>query len=123
MSNHKSLAHAYFGSDRFIPSLDRIAAINQAITSAGFWEEEFEWRISTTRISRIEPAKVGDFRTFHVTVQCDFKLECHCPTLERAVQYERIYSQLIADMFYMFGWPGCPAKNRYEPLDSETKPA
>lgn len=120
MLRSTELAKAYFESDIFRPDSHRLAEVKAAILNAGKWEERFEWRISTERISRIEPAEISGHRVFRVTVECDFELQCHCPTLERAIQFERIYSQLISDMFYNFGWAGSAAKDRRNPIEGET---
>src|SRR4051812_16198658 len=102
MWRKKTPTQAYFESVVFRPDYQQLSKVKAAISSAGHWEERCEWRISTERVSRIEPVEINGHRAFRVTVDCDYKLECHCPTLERAVQYERIFSQLISDLFYNF---------------------
>lgn len=101
------------------PNRQRFDEIAAAIKQHGFWEEEFEWRISTIRTSRIERTKINGFPVFRVTVECDHRFQCHCPTLERAVYFEGVYTELISDIFYHLGWASWAGRHRLKPNADE----
>jgi len=97
--------HGYFAElARTTKNPARISEIKEAIESHGFWEDSYEWRISTVTDSRIEPIEERSRKWFRVTVKCDHEFRCHTQTIERAAYFTALYQMLIMDMFYNFGW-------------------
>jgi hypothetical protein len=93
-------------------SLDEIRA---AIAANGFWERHDEWRIFTVTTKRIEAAEQNGRSGFLVHVSCDQEFSCHCPTIERAVEFLGVYDGLIIDMFGALGWPSWVSRERLDP--------
>lgn len=100
----------------------RLQAIAVAIRRDGYWEQVVEWRISTETTMRIEVETVRERPWYKVSVSCDADMSCHAPTLERAVQFLGVFERLIMDLFWTLGWPSWAAKNRPDPLPTETTP-
>jgi len=97
--------HDYFAElARITKDPARLTEITQAVQNRGFWEESYEWRISTVLDARIEPVEVKSRPWFRVTVKCDHEFLCHTQTIERAAFFVALYQQLIIDMFYNLGW-------------------
>jgi hypothetical protein len=96
-------------------SYNNFDEIRRAVDANGFWERYDEWRISTVTTKRIEAAEREGRKGFLVKVGCDHEFSCHCPTLERAVEFLNIYDGLIVDLFYTVGWPSWAARNRLDP--------
>jgi hypothetical protein len=88
--------------------------IRQAISANGYWEKHDEWRISTVMSKRIELAKRAGRSGFTVRVNCDHDLQCHCPTLERAIEFLGVYDGLVQDLFYTLGWPSWATKTQMD---------
>jgi hypothetical protein len=115
----KDANKAYFDSLEIPADPQRLADVEKALAAQGHWEEAIEWRMSTVRTSRIECAEVDGVPAFRVTVECDHKFQCHCPTLERAMYFEQLYSRLISHLFYNVGWPSWADRRRLEPNEGE----
>jgi hypothetical protein len=120
MWRKKDPAIAYFQSLDVPVDRQRLAEVAQAIAERGVWEESFEWRISTVKNSRIERSHEYGSPTFLVSVECSYRFQSHCPTLERAVYFEGVYSRLIGGMFYNSGWPSWADRGRLQPIEGET---
>ncbi len=93
----------------------RVREIKSSIEEKGYWEDFVEWRIFTVTEMRIEPVERDEKRWYKVRVVCDHEWICHCPTVERAVEFLGIYERLLADLFWTSGWPSWAAANRPEP--------
>jgi len=105
-SRRERAAQKYFSQiDPGQPDNDRVAEITTAIEQHGQWTESIEWRISTVMDSRIETVDRDGTTWYRVTVKCCYELSSECPTLPRAIQYQRVYATLIGDMFWNLGWP------------------
>ena len=91
--------------DPGLPNERGIQKIERAIAERGSWSESIEWRISTVMTSKIEPVQREGATWYRVTVSCSYELSAECPTIARALQFQRIYSALISDMFWNLGWP------------------
>lgn len=91
--------------DPGLPNERAVQKIERAIAEHGSWSESVEWRISTEMKSRIEPVHRDGKTVYRVTVSCSYELSAECPTLARAIQFQRIYAALIGDMFWNLGWP------------------
>jgi hypothetical protein len=120
MWRKKDPAVAYLQSLHVAVDQQRFVEIAKAITERGVWEESLEWRISTVKKSRIERSQEYGSPTFFLSVECSYRFQCHCPTLERAVYFEAIYSRLLGDMFYNLGWPSWADRGRLQPVEGET---
>jgi hypothetical protein len=83
----------------------RLSDIIEAVERRGFWEESFEWRISTVMDSRIDAIEKDSRNWFRVTVKCGHEFQCHTQTIERAAYFTALYRSIIMDMFYNLGWP------------------
>jgi len=92
-----------------------LGEIRTAIDTIGYWERHDEWRISTVTSKRIVPATRQGRAGFLVSVKCDHEFNCHCPTLERAVEMVSVYDRLIEDLFLTIGWPSWAKRDRLEP--------
>jgi hypothetical protein len=92
-----------------------VEQIEAAIRDKGYWEDFVEWRISTVTSMRIEPVERDRKRWYRVQVKCDAEFICHCPTVERAVEFLGVFERLTADLFWTLGWPGWAAPNKLEP--------
>ncbi|MGH2447390.1 MAG: hypothetical protein ACRDFS_02120 [Chloroflexota bacterium] len=99
-----------------------LGEIATSIRNQGYWEQVVEWRISTETKLRVEVETVRERRWYKVSVSCDADLTCHAPTLERALEFLGLFDRLTMDLFWTLGWPSWAAKNRPEPLPSETTP-
>ena len=93
----------------------RDGEIRASIEEKGYWEDFVEWRISTVTEMRVEQVERDGKQWYKVRVACDHEWVCHCPTLERAVEFLCIYERLMADLFWVEGWPSWAAANRLEP--------
>jgi hypothetical protein len=82
----------------------RLSDIEATVENQGFWQDSYEWRISTVMETRIEAIEKDSRQWFRVTVKCDHEFRCHTQTIERAVYFSALYQQLIIDMFYNLGW-------------------
>ena len=97
--------HDYFTElIRITKNPARLTEIKDAVENRGFWQDSYEWRISTVLDARIEPVEEKSRQWFRVTVKCDHEFLCHTQTIERAVFFVALYQQLIIDMFYNLGW-------------------
>lgn len=93
----------------------RVREIQVAIEEKGYWEDFVEWRISTVTEMRIEPVEKDGKQWFKVRVACDYEMICHCPTIERAVEFLGVYERLVADLFWTLGWASWAAPDKLEP--------
>ena len=110
------LAKAYFEAlSKRAKDEGRVREIHASIEEKGFWEESTEWRISTVVRKRVEPIDTDAKRWFRVQVECDYEMACHCPTLERAVEFLNVYERLITDLFYTLGWASAAAPDKHQP--------
>lgn len=89
--------------------------IRSAVEARGLWECHDEWRISTVTTKRVEACEREGRKGFAVSVKCDHEFSCHCPTLQRAVEFLSIYDRLVIDLFYTVGWPSWAARNKLNP--------
>ena len=90
--------------------------VADAITAAGRWSRDNEWRISTvtsTEISRTDDAI--RHRKYKVRVECDFILEAYCPTITRAIEIATAYELLIQRLWHELGWPSWASKRELDP--------
>jgi len=100
-----------------MPSSDfkRKSEIRNALMGKGFWEEHFEWRISTVTHSKIQAVHEHDRDWFKVTICCGHEFSCLTPTIDRAIEFLLIYERLTMDMFYNLGWPSWASKESLYP--------
>lgn len=92
----------------YAPTAD---AVEAAIREKGVWEDWVEWRLATETALRIEPVEWNGQSAYKVTVSCESVMVCHCPTVERAITYARVFARLQADLFWTMGWPSVPGPN------------
>ena len=95
---------AQASEDAISEAAGRFTAVAAEIARCGVWEEVVEWRISTDITRRIEVFTEDDKRWFKVTVSCEVDLVCRAPTLERAMEYLGVFSQMAMDLFWTLGW-------------------
>ena len=97
----------------------RIEKIRTSIQRERFWEDHIEWglsRITSLRIDRVERDDRPSSKTWYrVQVECDTKMVCECPTLERAVEFLGIYELLVVDLVWTAGWPSWATVSKLEP--------
>ena len=93
----------------------KLADIRAAIAQQGFWEDYYEWRISTATHMRIEPVQREPQQWFSVRVACDHVMRAECPTLERAIEFLGVYERLIMDLFWTLGWPSWAERGKLKP--------
>ena len=111
----KQLAKAYFeGISKRAKDKGRVSEIQASIEEKGCWEESTEWRISTVTKMRVEPIEKDGMQWFRVQAECDYEMVCHCPTVERAVEFLGVYERLITDLFYTLGWASGASSDRLE---------
>ncbi len=79
--------------------------VSEALTADGWWETEFEWRISTVTMVRIEAIARDERRWYHVTVSTDQESQCWSPTVSRALEYAGAFVSMHQDTFWALGWP------------------
>jgi len=94
--------------DYYAPAVGDVEA---AIREQGVWKDWVEWRISTETALRIEPEEWNGKPAYKVIVSCGSVMMCHCPTVERAITYARVFARLQADLFWTMGWPSSPGPN------------
>ena len=93
----------------------RIQEIGAAIQKNGFWKDFVEWRVSTVTEMRIEPVERNGKTWYRVKVKCDSEHTCHCPTIERAVEFLGVFESLTHDLFWSLGWPSWAGPKQLEP--------
>ena len=71
--------------------------------------------MSTVTELRIDLVQKDGKPWFKVRVACDHEMICHCPTIERAVEFLGVYERLIADLFWTLGWPSWAEADKLEP--------
>src|SRR3954469_25881908 len=91
----------------WLPSGD---VVSERLRVDGFWEDHYEWRISTTTSVRIEPSERYGRQWFHVTVATDQQSECWCPSVARALEWTGTLFATHMDAFYALGWPSWESK-------------
>ena len=79
--------------------------VREAIQAAGYWEEHYEWRISTVTDVRIEPAHKWGLSVYQVIVNTDQEDRCWCPGLAEALSWAGVFWASHQDAFYSLGWP------------------
>jgi hypothetical protein len=110
------LAKAYLeGLSKLVKDKRRVSEIQDSIKEKGYWEESIEWRISTVTRMRVEPIEKDGKQWYKVQVECDYEMVCHCPTIDRAVEFLGVYERLIADLFYTLGWASWTSLDKLEP--------
>lgn len=85
---------------------ESLTDIEKTLERGGEWRRQEEWRISTwfEVLVALKPEHKGT--PYFVSVECDGQLlSCHCPTLQQAMTFSRLYRQLIVDQFYSIGPP------------------
>jgi hypothetical protein len=75
--------------------------IAQSLKSSGRFLEHAEWRMGTC--AEVEIAEENG--TYIVRVEYDYKFECTCPTLERAIGMAGLFLGLIIKLDQQVGWP------------------
>src|SRR5689334_21405332 len=83
---------------------DEIKQVENAISKNGFWEDSFEWRISTVMTSRIEPKVENDKKWFITTVKCEQEVMIPAATIERAIIFKKIYQDFQMVLWLEQGW-------------------
>jgi hypothetical protein len=78
-----------------------VQEISRALEKSDVFTEYAEWRMGTC--AEITISKLGD--KFKVKVEYDYKFECICPTLERAIGMAGLYIGLIIKLDQQVGWP------------------
>jgi hypothetical protein len=90
-----------------------------AIEEKGHWVAFVEWRISTVTELKVHPIKNPVDKHgpnwFEVTVKCDSEHICHCPTIERGVEFLGIFERLVSDLFWSVGWPSWATPRQMKP--------
>ena len=95
----------------YYASENEIAEVEEAILQNGFWEENIEWRISTTTVSRIEPKTENDKKWFITTVNCEQEIKIPAATIARAIIFKKIYFDFQIELFYKQGWASWKTKS------------
>lgn len=96
--------------NEYVASEEEISTVEEAIAKDGYWEEDIEWRISTNTISRIEPKIEYEKNWFITTVKCEQEVMIPAATIERAIIFKKIYSDLQMELFYTQGWASSKTK-------------
>jgi hypothetical protein len=96
--------------------------VKAAVDSEGFWQDDGEWRISTYLTRRVETVERNGRRWFEVTVTSDNEMQCHAPTLERALEFMFVFEQLVMDLFWTLGWPSWADRRESQPGEQDTLP-
>lgn len=73
-----------------------------------------QWRISTVTSTLIERTGEPAYRAYRVQVECDYMLEAHCPTIERAAEIAHVYQALILPLWKKYGWPSWKSRTELE---------
>ncbi len=72
-----------------------LKSIVDALASHGNWKDVVEWGVGKETVSHIErisgPMYAGVQEIpgpwYNVSVKCDWELKCHCPSVDRAVEW------------------------------------
>ena len=91
---------------------DEIKEVENAISDRGFWEESFEWRISTTTTSKIEPKIKDGKKWFITTVKCEQEVMIPAATIERAVIFKKLYQDFQMELWHEQGWASWTKKDK-----------
>lgn len=78
-----------------------MSEIAQSLRSSGRFLEYAEWRMGTC--AEVEIAEAGG--KYSVRVEYEYKFECTCPSLERAIGMAGLFLGLIAKLDQQVGWP------------------
>jgi hypothetical protein len=90
---------------------DEISQVETAINKNGFWEEDFEWRISTVMTSKIEPKIENDKKWFITTVKCEQEVMIPAASIERAIIFKKLYQDFQMELWHEQGWASWTKKD------------
>ena len=91
---------------------DEIKQVENAINKKGFWEDSFEWRISTVMTCRIEPKVENDKSWFITTVKCEQEVMIPAVTIERAIIFKKLYQDFQMELWHEQGWASWTKKDK-----------
>ncbi|MBL0104706.1 MAG: hypothetical protein IPP51_13630 [Bacteroidetes bacterium] len=89
-----------------------IKQVENAIHTNSFWEESFEWRISTVMTSRIEPKMENNKLWYITTVKCEQEVIIPAATIERAIIFKKLYQDFQMELWHEQGWASWTKKDK-----------
>ncbi|WP_291138959.1 hypothetical protein [Flavobacterium sp. UBA7663] len=110
----KPLKHVSYLKEisKYSATKNEVELIKDAINKNGFWEESYEWRISTVMSSRIEP-KIENGRSFFITtVKCEQEVMIPAGTIERAIIFKKLYQDFQMELWHEQGWASWTEKGK-----------
>lgn len=96
----------------YLPTQSEIYKVKTQIEEKGFWDELYEWKLSTETYCRIEPKEENGRKFFLTTIKCETEVKVPAKTIERAIQFKKIYESLQQELYYEVGWAGWESKDK-----------
>lgn len=81
----------------------------ESMCEKGYYEGFDEWRIFTKADLSIKPSKTRE-GYFICSVECDYRFEAECKTIEGAIILLDNLFGLLRQAFYRLNWPCCVEK-------------
>lgn len=96
----------------YTASAGEIQEVEKQIAANGFWEQITEWRISTFMTSRIEPQDKDGKKYFITTVKCEQEVMIPAKTVERAINFRKVYEDIQMELWHQLGWASWTKKDK-----------
>lgn len=97
---------------KFLPTQSEIYAVKKEIETNGFWQESYEWKLSTETYCKIETMLKNGEQYYLTTVKCETEIKIPAKNIERAIHFKKIYESLQQELYYEVGWAGWESKNK-----------
>lgn len=93
---------------KYYATQDEIKQVEKAINEKGYWEESYEWRISTVTTNRITPTLKDNVTWYITTVKCEQEIMIPAANIERAIVFKKLYEDFQKDLWHEQGWASNP---------------
>jgi hypothetical protein len=87
----------------------QIKEIKTQLMTQDEWSFVIEWGVGKETYIKISKSTKNK-SWYDVWVELDHQFHCLCPTIERAVEFADIYSDLIYNLYMSHGWPSWHSK-------------
>ena len=85
--------------------------IRRSVSENGKWNDFAEWSIARGTHMSIESVDIDGDTWYSVRVDGYHQFSTHTKTLDRAIEFTRLYFRLVIELIKHRGWPGLPERD------------
>ena len=85
--------------------------IRRSVATNGNWSDFGEWSVARGTHMTIERVEIDGEPWYAVRVDAYHNFSTHTKTLDRAIEFTRLYFQLVIELVKYRGWPGQPERD------------